>query len=50
MWSKLFHCCRKWWGVRYIHCPVCGTRMTDEEISAGMKWAMDGGTEDGLNA
>ena len=54
MWSKAFHRCRKrktkwaWvvWGRRYIHCPVCGTRMTDEEVSAGLKWAMDGGKED----
>lgn len=48
MWNKAFHRCRKckaeWafavWGVRYLNCPKCGTRMTDEEVKRSLERVM----------
>ena len=48
MWNKAFHTCRKcktkwaWevWGFRYLNCPVCGTRMTDEEVKFSLERVM----------
>ena len=48
MWNKAFHCCRKcktkwaWavWGTRYLNCPTCKMRMTDEEVKFALERVM----------